>query len=543
MRTLLLTVALGMEACTGDATTSGADTLPVEDSEAPEESDHSDPPADDTELRESDSPTGMADSDDPADTIVIDPFVPACTIATGIIEVSTIAGKSVPHYWSIFGPVADRNGDGFEEVSYANWDNEINRRYYIVDFQMLNGPATPGNAFLSSSWRNTGRSDAVNGWYVQQSLGDWDGDGSRDLFTNSLDTEDVALRPDRSFSIFVQSGLSSGEISILEQDYIIHFPVASYGDVPWGWQGAADLNADNQPDLVVYDQNANSFLPINVPGHVAIQFGPFPPGESEAGDPEVVITALPPSGLGRDGRYADVDQDGDIDLILADRHATGGGAVYVFLGPLTHDLDVSQADATFQPGAAPGWYANFGEQIDIGDANGDGFVDLLVGGPWWSWPAWAGGSAWLFHGPLVTSRDAHDADFSVLGDHALAQVGGDVDFVGDVDGDGRDDFLVGARGWTPNPVVTSPCDSADPFGCTPETEEGNGAVLLFVESPLGRHTVRDAALILTDDRPGDYFGQYNMALGDQTGDGLDDFYLADSADELGYLISPCELAP
>lgn len=75
-----------------------------------------------------------------------------------------------------------------------------------------------------------------------------------------------------------------------------------------------------------------------------------------------------------------------------------------------------------------------------------------------------------------------------------------------------------------------------------KSQQVGGAVMLFVESPLGRHGVRDAAMILYDDRPGDIFGQVNQAIGDQTGDGFDDFYLADPGDGLGYLISPCELA-
>lgn len=79
-------------------------------------------------------------------------------------------------------------------------------------------------------------------------------------------------------------------------------------------------------------------------------------------------------------------------------------------------------------------------------------------------------------------------------------------------------------------------------GVDRETQQADGAVMLFVESPLGRHGVRDAAMILYDDRTSDIFGQVNQAIGDQTGDGFDDFYLADPADNLAYLISPCELA-
>jgi hypothetical protein len=247
-------------------------------------------------------------------------------------------------------------------------------------------------------------------------------------------------------------------------------------------------------------------------------------------------------GFGVEGRYADVDLDGAMDLLVSDRYYPGGGAVFVFRGPLTQDLDISDADAVYQPGTGTGEYALFGQKFDVGDANGDGFVDLLAGAAGWSWDGYSAGAAFLFHGPLVASHTTQAADFSLFGDHPFAQVGADVDFVGDVDGDGREDFIVGAPNWGPTPVVTSPCDTSDPYGCIPQAQRGNGAVMLFVESPLGRQGVRDAAMILYDDRPNDLFGQVNQAIGDQTGDGFDDFYLADPTRNVAYLISPCELA-
>ena len=126
----------------------------------------------------------------------------------------------------------------------------------------------------------------------------------------------------------------------------------------------------------------------------------------------------------------DVDGDGLPDILVGAQNDQQGSAHVV-----------SGADGSliwsFVGGVKAG---SFGHALSGGgDANGDGVVDLLIADPTSTYVEAAAGSAWLFSG----------ADGGLLhvvfGDDKWQFFGSSVDFVGDVDGDGCDDFAVGAE--------------------------------------------------------------------------------------------------
>ena len=77
----------------------------------------------------------------------------------------------------------------------------------------------------------------------------------------------------------------------------------------------------------------------------------------------------------------------------------------------------------------------------VGDLNGDGFDDILIG------TDIAGGSfqgqAFLFNGPLSGERDASSADAIITGSFPNESFGASVASAGDVNDDGVQDILVG----------------------------------------------------------------------------------------------------
>jgi hypothetical protein len=81
-----------------------------------------------------------------------------------------------------------------------------------------------------------------------------------------------------------------------------------------------------------------------------------------------------------------------------------------------------------------------------GDVDGDGFEDLLVGAYLADDIATDAGRAGLFYGAagLTATVDATDADASFFGGVAGEQLGNLLAGVGDWDGDGRGDLLVGS---------------------------------------------------------------------------------------------------
>lgn len=134
----------------------------------------------------------------------------------------------------------------------------------------------------------------------------------------------------------------------------------------------------------------------------------------------------------------------------------------------------------------------------LGDVNGDGVGDLLVGAPGKDRTDSDVGGAWLVLGPVTSARNLFSADYVGFGESDRGYAGFAVSAAGDVSGDGVADLLVGAPG-----------------------EDNTGAVYVPSSSNTGRASMASAPT-LYGEASGDLAGDAVSGGNDLDGDGVND---------------------
>ena len=155
------------------------------------------------------------------------------------------------------------------------------------------------------------------------------------------------------------------------------------------------------------------------------------------------------------------------------------------------DAALSGHATTLITGTTPG--ALWGQTASAGDLNGDGYADLVVGGPGNIPSQSQGGIAMVFGDP---SRSLQSR-ISVAGPQAFDFFGYAVSATSDLDGDGYDDLIVGA----------------------PLTDDGLGAAYIFRGGPSPSST---ADVVVHGAVASSQFGRSLAWTGDFDGDGAPD---------------------
>jgi len=336
--------------------------------------------------------------------------------------------------------------------------------------------------------------------------GDVNGDGLNDII---VDAPFEAAFEGETYVIFGTSGGFASSLDVSELDGSNGFTVTTEGAELLGFSagGGGDFNGDGLDDIVIGEPIAGS-NGLTANGQILVVFGSTGGFSAEVsaaaldGDNGFTINGI------EDFDYAgfsigiagDINGDGIDDLIIGAPGAApdgvfSGGAYVVFggLAGLPTSIDLSALDGLngfALDGVAEDDFAGIAV-AGIGDVNGDGIDDLIVGAydadP--NGAAYAGSAYVVFgsksaFGPILKLSEIDGTNgFRIDGAEELEGVGRSAAAAGDVNGDGIDDLIVGGPYGSPR-AETYAGRSFVIFG-TPQGTGGND----LVEGTAGDDTI------------------------------------------------------
>ena len=357
--------------------------------------------------------------------------------------------------------------------------------------------------------------------------GDVNGDGFDDILIGAYKDEGGGSESGQTYLFLGNSSDWAGVADLSDAD--ASFIGESANDYSgYSTAGAGDVNGDGFDDFIIGaygDDDGGSTA-----GQTYLILGKGSGWSMDTDLSEADASFIGEGASDNSGRSVagagDVNSDGYDDMLIGSYWNSGGGGTagqtYLIFGKSTGwkmDVDLSNADASFL-GENGLDYAGWAAISGAGDVNGDGYDDILIGASGNDEGGNSAGQSYLIFGNSsgwIMDFELANASASFIGEAADDTAGWSVSGAGDVNNDGYDDILIGAKG----------------------NDDGGGAAgqayLIFGKAAgwtMDFNLTNASASYIGEDA-NDFAGYSVSGAGDVNGDGYDDLLIGAYGDDDG----------